>query len=344
MLTVQQSFYGCSNFLTGQALKTPYEDTKVPFPRESYYIVTKVGRIAGSEFNYSASWVQKSIKRSLERLHTTYLDVVYCHDVEFVAPAEVLVAIKELRRIRDEEGTIKYIGISGYPVTVLCELAELVLAETGQPLDCVMSYANYSLQNRRLESDGLKRFIAAGVNVVPNASILGMGLLRKSGVPVGGAGDWHPAPNGLREACRKASDLCDSKNERLEVVAIRWALESWIQKGCAVGSKGDPASGVPWKLETSEDVGGQRLGVSVMGVSSIAELDETMRVWRSILDGLEKETAKGAGREETAHEWSLKRRDDVQGLAEGVWQALGKWTDFAWASPDEGYVRVQTVE
>jgi D-arabinose 1-dehydrogenase len=272
--------------------------------------------------------------------------VVYCHDVEFVTPAEVLVAIKELRRIRDEEGTIKYVGISGYPVTVLCELAELVLTETGQPLDCVMSYANYSLQNRRLETDGLKRLIAAGVSVVPNASILGMGLLRRSGVPVGGAGNWHPAPNGLREVCRKASDFCDSKGEKLEVVAIRWALESWIEKGSVVGSKGDPASGVPWKQETKADVGCQKLGVSVMGVSSIAELDETMRVWRSVLDGLEggKATAKAAGRGEGDRDWSLQRREEVKALAEGIWEALGEWTDFAWASPDIDYVREPIVE
>ena len=52
-----------------------------------------------------------------------------------VSAAEVLEAVRELRRIRDEARTVKYVGISGYPVDVLCDLAEMVLRETGQPLD-----------------------------------------------------------------------------------------------------------------------------------------------------------------------------------------------------------------
>jgi D-arabinose 1-dehydrogenase len=324
-------------------LIAPYEDTNKPFPREDYFIVTKVGRIAGSEFNYTAPWIYKSIERSLTRLSTSYLDVVYCHDVEFVTVAEVLAAVKELRRIRDTEGTIKYIGISGYPVSVLCDLAELVLKETGEPLDCLMSYANFTLQNRRLKSEGLRRLEAARVDVVPNASMLGMGLLRSGGVPEGSLGDWHPAPEGLRMACRAASAYCDSIDEKLEVVAIRWALETWLIEGESVGSKGDPASGLKWKRETIDEVGSRKLGVSVMGVSNLQELDETMRVWRSILNGLEggRQSAVQAGRWEGDHEWSLKRRDEIRAIADSVWEKFGKWQDFAWASPGEDYVRMQ---
>lgn len=257
---------------------------------------------------------------------------------------EVLTAVKELRRIRDSEGTIKYVGISGYPVSVLCDLAEMVLKETGEPLDCVMSYANFTLQNRRLKSEGLSRLRAAGVDVVPNASMLGMGLLRSGGAPEGAMGNWHPAPTGLRTACRMATEYCDSVGEKLEVVAIRWALESWLVDGESIGSRGDPASGVAWKRQTIDEVGGRKLGVSIMGVSNTEELDETMRVWRSILDGLEgaKETAAQAGRWEGDQEWSLKRRDDIRGIANHLWEnQFGKWQDFAWASPGEDYVRVQ---
>jgi D-arabinose 1-dehydrogenase len=206
-----------------------------------------------------------------------------------------------------------------------------------------MSYANYTLQNRRLETEGMERLARAGVSVVPNASILGMGLLRQAGVPVGGQGNWHPAPNDLRKACRTASDFCDAHNEKLEVVAIRWALENWAIIAESVGSRGDPASGLPWKRESIEAVGGRRIGVSVMGVSKIEELDETMRVWRSILDGLEggRETAVRAGRWKGDHDWSLNRREGIKILASGIEDALGEYLDFAWASPDEGFVRAQ---
>lgn len=332
-------YYGPSEQLLGNALATPF--VRETFPRNSYMIVTKVGRIAGDEFDYSKEWVRQSIRRSLERLQTEYLDLVYCHDVEFVSPAEVLEAVRELRRIRDREGTIRYVGICGFPLNVLGDMAELILRETGEPLDAVQSYANFTLQNQTLAGpQGIQRLHNAGVDVVPNASILGMGLLRRDGVPVGGMGDFHPAPSSLREAVRKASDFCDTYGERIEVIAIRFALETWISAGSLCGSKGDPASGVPWKHESNDDVGGTKLGVSVIGVSRAEELEKTMLVWRSILDGLEggKETAVQAGRWYRAWEWSRNRRKAVQILAEGVQEVLGDGFGYAWASPDPGFV------
>ncbi|KAH7139519.1 Aldo/keto reductase family-domain-containing protein [Dendryphion nanum] len=331
-------YYGPSEQLLGNALATPF--VRETFPRESYFILTKVGRIASTEFNYSASWVRQSVARSLERLQTSFLDLVYCHDVEFVSPAEVLTAIRELRRIRDTTGTIRYVGISGYPIDVLGAIAELVLRETGEPLDAVQSYANFTLQNTTLASPrGITRLRNAGVDVVPNASPLGMGLLRRQGVPVGSLGDFHPASRALRAAVRSASDFCDLHGEKLEVIALRWALETWLSAGAICGSKGDPASGVPWKHESNDDVGGTKLGVSVIGVSKPEELEKTMLVWRSILDGLEggEDTAVQAGRWKRAWEWSRNRRVAVRILAEGVQECLGEWWGFAWDSPGEGW-------
>lgn len=281
-----------------------------------------MGRIGGAEFDYSPEWVRYSVQRSLQRLGTSYLDVVYCHDVEFVTSAEVLIAVKELRRIRDVEGTVKYVGISGYPVPLLCELAELVLKETGEPLDAVMSYANFTLQNTTLLSVGIERLKAAGVSVVPNASPLGMGLLRSKGVPVGGKGDFHPAPKELRGMVMEAARFVKAKGEKMEVVAIRWALERWARDAATVGGIG-------------------AIGISVMGVSNLEELEETMRVWNSVLDGL---PVPGRQVEQAKAEWSLARRKEIEALANGIWDILGAFKDYAWASPDEGYVNIRTVK
>lgn len=342
-------YYGPSEELLGAALSTSF--VRKHFPRKSYHILTKVGRISSNQFDYSAAWVEKSIGQSLERLNTTYLDVVYCHDVEFVTADEVMEAVRELRRIRDENGTVKYVGISGYPLEVLCTLAERILRETGEPLDAVMSYANFTLQNTRLATKGIARLKAAGVDVVPNASLLGMGLLRADGVPEGAAGDWHPAPPSLRTAVARAAEFTKLHGERLEVLAIRYALESWLTVGSEVGSMGDPASGVPWQPELNSQLGGQKLGVSVMGVSKASELEKTLMVWRSILDGMEngQETASQAGRWKRAHEWSLNRKNAVLLLAEGVQEdCLADWIDHAWDSPDAEYVaerfKKQTLE
>ena len=335
-------YYGPAEELLGKALDTCFVHDN--FPRCDYFLLTKVGRVGGSDFDYSAPWVRHSIQRSLERLRTEYLDVVYCHDIEFVSPEEVLTAVTELRRIRDENGTIKHVGISGYPVHVLCELSEMILEKTGEPLDAVQSYANFTLQNTRLSSEGVARLKAAGVDVVPNASVLGMGLLRRIGVPIGGGGDFHPSPKALRAAIKVASDWCDDHDDRIEKVAIRFALETWMREGQVVGSRGDPASGIPWKRETIEEIGAEKLGVSVMGVSNVEELDETMRVWRSILDGLGngEQTAIASGRGEHDRTWSLNRQKEVWELAKGVREILGSWVDYAWPSPDPGFVNTRT--
>ncbi|KAI4132324.1 MAG: hypothetical protein LQ338_000785 [Usnochroma carphineum] len=334
-------YYGPAEDLLGAALNTPLVHQN--FPRRDYFLLTKVGRISGDEFDYSVSWVRHSVQRSLERLRTDYLDVVYCHDVEFVSPAEVLTAVTELRRIRDDTGVVKYVGVSGYPVTTLCELAEMILEKTGEPLDVVMSYANFTLQNTRLASVALPRLEAAGVAVVPNASVLGMGLLRRKGVPIGAQGDFHPSPKELRTAIQAASawsDMQEIKDNRIEKVAIRWAFENWMREGASVGSRGDPASGIPWQREKIEKYGGTKLGVSVMGVSNTEELHETMRVWRSILDGLEdgEKTAVESGRGTNDRAWSLQRQKDVEVLATGIRKILGEWVDYSWPSPAPGFV------
>jgi aryl-alcohol dehydrogenase-like predicted oxidoreductase len=333
-------YYGPAEDLLGAALDTDF--VQAHFPRPSYQILTKVGRKAANEFDYSPAWVRHSVRRSLRRLRTSYLDVVYCHDVEFVSPAEVLGAVRELRRIRDEEGTLRYVGISGYPVHVLCDLAEMVLRETGEPLDAVMSYANFTLQNTRLLTEAIPRLVAAGVDVVPNASPLAMGLLRRKGVPIGAMGNWHPAPDELREAVQRASEWTEMQGEKLEVVAVRFALESWLREATKVGTYGDPIGSSAFTF-TSGFPTQEKLGVSVMGVSNLEELDETMRVWRSVLDGLtdDLDAEPGAITPSDAisdHEWSLQRRQRIRTLAKGIRGVIGKYADYTWESPGKGFV------
>ncbi|PKY01275.1 L-galactose dehydrogenase (L-GalDH) [Aspergillus campestris IBT 28561] len=358
-------YYGPAEELLGRALDTDFVRTN--YPRDSYHLLTKVGRIAASSFDYSPAWVRQSVRRSLRRLHTTYLDAVYCHDVEFVSPAEVLAAVRELRRLRDTDGSVRHVGISGYPVDVLCDLAELILRETGEPLDIVMSYANFTLQNTRLRSRALPRLIAAGVDVVPNASPLGMGLLRRRGVPIGGMGDFHPAPDALRDAIHAADQLADASGDKLEVVAIRFALESWLRDGAPVGALGPPLARAPHSdpgfLSVASMGTGERLGVSVIGVSTVDELTETLRVWHSIVDGLENrdddvdidntEAEKTSPQDTmpttltpsdgliTDRAWSRSRRTHILDLATQIQSVLGpEWVDYVWASPGPDFVNI----
>lgn len=75
-------YYGRSEYILGDALLSLRDE----FPRNSYYLQTKVGRYGYTtkDFDYSASRVRESVFESMRRMHTDYLDVVLCHDTEFV--------------------------------------------------------------------------------------------------------------------------------------------------------------------------------------------------------------------------------------------------------------------
>ena len=70
--------------MLGTALKALENE----FPRGTYKLLTKVGRYGPSatDFDYTPTTIRRSVHRSLQRLRTEYLDVVYLHDVEFIAP------------------------------------------------------------------------------------------------------------------------------------------------------------------------------------------------------------------------------------------------------------------
>jgi aryl-alcohol dehydrogenase-like predicted oxidoreductase len=325
-------YYGPAEVLLGDALQT------AAAPRASYALATKAGRVAGDEFDYSPAYIRHSVLRSLRRLHAEYLDLVYLHDVEFVSAAEVLAAVGALRRLRDE-GKVRAVGISGFPVHLLCDRAEEVLRATGEPLDAVLSYGHFTIQNpvlaeaevvrgdaRPAPEDGpLARFRRAGVQVVLNASMLGMGILTQAGVPesttaatddakAAQIAKWHPSPDALRRACREMAATAARAGDRLETVAIRWAMEEYARAAAAAGL------GVALPDGTS-------VGATVMGVTTVAELEQTAREWGEVLAGLE---------------GSSPRRDALKAMVEGdMWPALGEWKGYAWASPGEGFVNTR---
>lgn len=326
-------YYGPSEVLLGDALRrlTP------PPPREGYFLITKVGRIAGDEFDYSPAWIRYSVCRSLDRLaNTPYLDLVYAHDVEFVSPAEVLAAVRELRRLRDHEGLIRYVGISGYPVDTLASLAEMILRETGEPLDAVMSYAHCTVQNAQLaRPEALERFRRARVDCLPNASMLGMGLLTTLGVDNSPMGEWHPAPPALRKVCADLSEIAKDEGEHLEEVSIRWAMENWARIGSPFGTRLLSPSILGEENNDTTTSDAPRIGVSVMGVSSVAELEETWSLWRSVVG-----IATGSSSAE-----DRARRDKMTRIVrDRMWPALGSWRDYAWVSGGETFVNTRAVQ
>ncbi len=305
-------YYGPAEILLGDALRSIE-----PAPaRDSYFLITKAGRIAGDEFDYSPAWVRYSIFRSLERLGTDYLDLVYMHDVEFMSPAEVVGAVAELRRLRSE-GVIRYVGISGYPVDTLASLAELILRETSEPIDAVLSYGHFCLQNAQLgQPELLDRFASSGVNCILNASMLGMGLLTSQGINSLPMSSWHPAPPELREACHDLAAIAAAEHRHLEEVAIRWSLRNWIYQGSRFGTE--------YKTCGLNGNFPARIGASVMGVSTVDQLEETWQLWQSVTNE--------------------QGQDTTNSLVENrMWPSLGRWKDYAWRSGGPSFTNTRKV-
>ncbi|KAI9497564.1 NADP-dependent oxidoreductase domain-containing protein [Zychaea mexicana] len=210
-------YYGASEFVLGDALEAVRDE----FPRSTYYIQTKVGRygVTTKDFDYRAERILDSVKESMRRLRTDYLDLVLCHDVEFVdfqdvvGPGGALEALFKLKA----EGKIKYVGCSAYPLPVLLKIAEHQAAK-GQPLDVILSYCHYTLQNTKL-AEYTPKFRAAGVRYVANASPLGMALFRDAGPP-----QWHPAHAELRNAAKQSAEYAKENGLNISELASMFAF------------------------------------------------------------------------------------------------------------------------
>lgn len=109
-------YYGNSEIVLGRALRKVWEENG--WDRNGMFICTKAGRIRADEFDYEPSAVRTSVERSCERLGVEWLDIVYCHDVEFVTENEVLEAVNELFSLKNE-GKIRNVGISGSSLKIM---------------------------------------------------------------------------------------------------------------------------------------------------------------------------------------------------------------------------------
>jgi L-galactose dehydrogenase len=179
--------------------------------RDKYILATKVGRYGEDEFDFSPARVATSLNESLARLGVDYVDIVQCHDIEFVDLGPIIHdTLPALRRLQ-EAGKARFVGVTGLPLRSLRAVAEHA------PLDTVLSYCNYSLNNTLLQSD-LSFFAGHGVGVI-NASPLSMGLLSRRGAP-----EWHPAPTKIKAACARAVAFCNEHGVDIAELAVQFAL------------------------------------------------------------------------------------------------------------------------
>ena len=175
------------------------------------------------QFDFSAKRVAASIDESLRRLQTDYIDLFQVHDVEFGDVEQIIHETLPALRQLQKQGKARYIGITGYPPKLLKRMAEAT------PVDSILTYCHYNLINT--DMDGVLTGFARerGIGLI-NASGLCMGLLTEHGPP-----DWHPAPQQVRDAGKKAAEFCRAHGADISKLALRFCLDHPFVSSTLIG-------------------------------------------------------------------------------------------------------------
>lgn len=194
----------------GKALKT------MPVPRESYVVSTKCGRYGHTDFDFSAERVTRSVDESLERLNLDYLDIILCHDVEFVSLDQIVnETIPALQKLK-ETGKVRHVGLSGLPLKIFRYVLDRVPKGT---VDVILSYCHHCLNDTSM-LEMLPYLQEKGVGLI-SAAPFALGLLSGKGWP-----EWHLAPPELKEACTQATELCKSQGKSIRDLALQYTLRN----------------------------------------------------------------------------------------------------------------------
>ena len=154
-------------------------------PRDRYLLGTKLGRYDRGHFDFSARRVAESVDVSLERMGVDHLDIMLCHDIEFVdMPQIVDETLPALRKLQ-EQGKVRFVGISGYPMKIFRYVLDRA------DLDVILSYNHYTLQNTML-ADLVPYLKEKGVGIM-NAAPFSARLLTNAPLP-----PWHKATPEVR--------------------------------------------------------------------------------------------------------------------------------------------------
>jgi len=211
-------FYGrgMSEVMLGIALRD--------VPRDSYTLCSKLGRYDLQHFDFSAKRVAESIDVSLHRIGVDHLDIVLCHDIEFVPMQQIVdETIPAIQKIRDA-GKVRYIGFSGYPQKIF----PFIIDQIG--VDCVLSYNQYTLQNTRFADETVPYLKEKGVGAM-NAGPFSARLLTNAPLPA-----WLKEPEEVKAAAREAAALCESRGVDIAQLALQFSIANPDMASTIAGS------------------------------------------------------------------------------------------------------------
>jgi L-galactose dehydrogenase len=182
--------------------------------RDRYLLATKVGQYADGVFDFSADRIIRSVDESLARLGIEHIDLIQCHDIEFVDADQIIhEALPTLHKLK-ETGKVRHVGITGLPLKVLNHVVNQTAPGV---VETILSFCRYELNDTAL-LDLVPLMKSRGIGVI-NASPTGMGLLTGNSLPT-----WHPASPAIRAGCQRAIELCRERGWNIVELAIQFAV------------------------------------------------------------------------------------------------------------------------
>ncbi len=214
--------------------------------RHYWVVATKIANHAAEGPNgrgLSRKWLLEEVPRSLARLGTDFIDILYLHREDAATPAEEIVrALGQLQRM----GAVRYFGVSNHKSWRLALLHTLCREEGIDPP--VVSQPLYHLINRQAEVEHLPACAQLGVGVVPY-SPLARGVLTGKYLPE------RAPPDGSRASVRdkrmmetefrrdallagaRFTDYAHERGVEPTALALAWVLANPLVTGFVAGPR-----------------------------------------------------------------------------------------------------------
>ncbi|CAG5122222.1 unnamed protein product [Candidula unifasciata] len=229
---------GRSETIVGKWLETQ--------PRDKFVIATKVRGNMGTQENVnnvglSRRHITEGIDRSLQRLHTDFVDLYQAHQWDAGTPLE-----ETLRTFDDlvRGGKVRYIGVSNFNGWQMERVVNTARTLGINPI--ISLQQQYSLASRESEFEAFQVCKSAGIGVLPWSPLKG-GLLTgkvKRGVqPTEGRIGWAAQRGGRGNFTDKTFDIVEaaeaiakSRGRTTAQVSLRWLLQRDVVSSVIIGA------------------------------------------------------------------------------------------------------------
>ena len=145
-------------------------------------------------------------------------------------------------------------------------ILDTILSQTDK-IQVVQTYCHGTLQNDTIH-DFARKWSERGV-LVMNAAPLAMGLLTSSGPP-----GWHPAPAVLRQCCKHAAQICESRfGTPIQTFALRYSLSNVASKTVSKIEHGTDNKEIQHQTPA--------ISGTVIGCVNTTQVNEAQLAWKS---------------------------------------------------------------